>query len=1827
MADGKIIIETGLDSSGIEQGISRLNSVASKGLKVTTAAIAAVSTALVAAGGIVVKTGTDFESGMSRVKAISGATGAEFEALKQQAIDLGASTAFSASEAAEGMENLASAGFSTTEIMEAMPGMLDLAASAGEDLGTSSDIAASTLRGFGLAASDAGHVADVLAKNAADTNAAVADTGEAMKYVAPVANAMGIEFEECAAAIGIMADAGIKGSQSGTSLRGAMSRLVKPTDKMAETMAELGLSFFDSEGKMISLTDMTAMLQEKTAGLTDEQRNNALVTLFGQESLSGMLALMQAGPEKLSTLTASYKDCDGAAAEMAATMQDNLKSALEEVGGAAETLAIAVYDKMSEKLKEAAKAAIDYVNQLTEAFSSGGINGLVSKAGSIFAELTVQAAKQAPKMINAAVSCIKAFAKGIYSNRKAIYNAAIDIVKALASGIADLLPKEIGEPIKDMVNGISDSLKSGGLNDAIKDVIEMFKSLGDAIGSIAEAVLPLLISAIDFIGDNFTSFVSIIAGVVVAMGTYNAAVTISSVVTKVLATDFAALGAAMLANPVGLIVAGLAAVAATLVIASTATSDYARESKEHLIESTEAVEAHAERFKAAMSGIEQGISSATDVAEKESEANQALVDELHTLVDANGQVKAGNEERVAYILGELNAAYGTEMQLIDGKIDGLKEETATIENLMAVQKAQTLLSNTQDEYAAAIELITGDLTQMTAELETNKKVIKDHEYAMTAATSAANLLDPSYGGMATTIKELVTQTDGATAALVDYVSANNLGSAGTQALFDALASGKAVWDEASGSITDANGHTWDMLTVQTLLSDAEVELLGIVNDTTEAYNQSKSRMDELTSSITEAQTTMANWEALEDALATGDVDAISTAYSNLSKNMVTVANSGSEAVKSQMKTSLDGMQSYIDSVKNGTLQESDALLKEVSSTTGLALGEFANLGPDMVGAIQEMNTDMVAEVLNSRFTGTMTEEGKKGVDAFVASIGTLPEDTRGVMAGVLQAAIAGTDFGDAVAEEAEKSGSSFLDALRSVLKVHSPSRAVKEIFSNVAPGATEGLRAGQSDTTTEAKSFGGKVLEALIEGITGKKPVADATGKKVSDSINTNLGSADTRATGSKKVDEYNLGISSKLPNSQQSAAGVSNASNTGLGSADTQGTGSRKVNEYNAGIAGKKQESYQTGATLSGAAKSGAESVSLDPAGDNSGHQYAAAVASNQNISDAHSQGAFIAGRADAGARSVDGSGSGSNFGQTFGNSVKAKGEWAFLAGAELGARAQAGLNSKSGLDINSPSRKARKSGQNFDEGLVMGIDDKVSEAEKASMNLGTSSVDALQASIDAHSPAEKTKTLGDFFGDGFILGVTMSVPEAMEKAKKLGGEAVAALTAEIKRYQFNQNVGSLLGTALANGIEAGNPQVSESIKSVVKNAKSTMSSRVKAGNFDSAGTLIVNKVNSGITKGTATMKTELQRTLNTIVEDTMKNDLTLANTFKTLGNNALNAFTTAVQAKSDSAVKALQTTLDKLEATAQTKYNAITALQDKFESNLRGDRELFTLDEDGKMSLTDWVPDNAEMDKVSKGLAALKSKIDKDLFDEIAGMSNTGTQLQYIETLSALSKKELEAYNKGYVTNNKKAASIAKSAYADRVKEVENEFNSGVIKALGTLQTKMQNIGTQAVAGFIKGFKSSNGDLNYTMKAFTDSIVKQIKTSLKIKSPSKVTEGLGKFTGEGFVDGVLNSESDALAAGEILAKAAGTGLENLDFSAISAKMKAAVAASNAKIGAAVTTNLKVQADTTAAEEAKKVIDYAKLGDAVAYALVKAGLKVEVGERELGRVIGDLMA
>lgn len=344
----------------------KLTTLGSSAVNLGSTLTGAITTPLVGIGVAAMTTFGNFEQQMNRVKAISGATGGQFDQLKQRAVELGASSVFSASEVAQAMENMASAGMNVNDIYSASAGVMDLAAVSGRDMGLAAEAVASAMNQFGIAGENATHVADVYAKAAADTNAETVDMAEAMKYAGPVMSSLNSSFEETAAAIGIMSNAGIKGSQAGTTLRTAMQRLAAPTDVASKLMQSLGISAYNSEGQMKPISELLPHLQERLSGLSEEQRNNALNTLFGKESLSGMLALLDSAGPEFDGVVSGLQNSNGAAKEMADTMNSGLTGSIENLKGKLETAAITVSERFAPYIEQLA----DKVGELTEWFTN-----------------------------------------------------------------------------------------------------------------------------------------------------------------------------------------------------------------------------------------------------------------------------------------------------------------------------------------------------------------------------------------------------------------------------------------------------------------------------------------------------------------------------------------------------------------------------------------------------------------------------------------------------------------------------------------------------------------------------------------------------------------------------------------------------------------------------------------------------------------------------------------------------------------------------------------------------------------------------------------------------------------------------------------------------------------------------------------------------------------------------------------------------------------------------------------------------------------------------------------------------------------------------------------------------------------------------------------------------------------------------------------------------------------------------------------------------------------------------------------------------------------
>lgn len=502
--DGTLKFDTSIVTSGFQKGISSIGDMAAKGLKATMTILTGAATAIGTLGAAAIKVGSDFEGAMSKVEAISGATGSDLEALTNKAKEMGASTKFSATESANAFEYMAMAGWKTEDMLNGIEGIMNLAAASGEDLATTSDIVTDALTAFGLSAQDSTHFADILAQASSNANTNVGMMGETFKYVAPVAGALGYSAEDTAIAIGLMANAGIKSSQAGTSLRSIMSRLAKPTKEVQTAMDALGVSLTNSDGSMKELNEVIDDLRTGFSGLSEAEAAELASSLAGQEAMSGLLAIVNASDEDFDKLQSSIYSCDGAAAQMAETMNDNLQGQLTILKSGLEGLGISFYENIQTPLKDIVVEAQGMVQQLQDAFNKDGLTGMVTAFGDVLAQIVERAAGAAPELISvatglvssfcdslksstgmgeAAASLITALVTALFSCADDIWTTAIVLAGKMAQGIADGAP----EMVQSVVTCITD------IHESLSNLAPDFVDAGvQIIGSVAQGLADTL---------------------------------------------------------------------------------------------------------------------------------------------------------------------------------------------------------------------------------------------------------------------------------------------------------------------------------------------------------------------------------------------------------------------------------------------------------------------------------------------------------------------------------------------------------------------------------------------------------------------------------------------------------------------------------------------------------------------------------------------------------------------------------------------------------------------------------------------------------------------------------------------------------------------------------------------------------------------------------------------------------------------------------------------------------------------------------------------------------------------------------------------------------------------------------------------------------------------------------------------------------------------------------------------------------------------------------------------------------------------------------------
>ena len=505
----------------------------------------------------VVKTGMEFEQGMANVSAISGATGDELKALSEKAKEMGATTKFSALEASDAMSYMAMAGWNSQQMIDGIGGIMNLAAASGEDLASVSDIVTDNLTAFGLKASDAGKFADLLAVASSKSNTNVSMLGESFKNVAPIAGAMGYSVEDTTVALGLMANAGIKGSDAGTSLRGVMTRLAKPTAEVSKAMSELGIQATAADGSMKPLNQLIPELQTKFAGLTESEKGQYATMIAGKNAMSGFLSIVNSSPADFQALTDAMNNSEGAAQKMADTMNDTVSGKLTLLKSQFEGVKIAIFDALgSSQFKDVLQTASDglaaiqpYLTSLTVAIGNGLFSAIkvaqsvMSNFGAVMTALqpiidglkylfgslsqTVQSVFESPAIehFKGALQTVGVALNEAFSNTTAmdsisglfgeLLTSIIDVAAQIVTAVAPLLPVAM-----DIIGSIAQAAKAllppivQIVTGAIKAVTPVIQAIGNGVKVIVSAIVPI----IEKLSIILSPVISIVSGIAQVLG-------------------------------------------------------------------------------------------------------------------------------------------------------------------------------------------------------------------------------------------------------------------------------------------------------------------------------------------------------------------------------------------------------------------------------------------------------------------------------------------------------------------------------------------------------------------------------------------------------------------------------------------------------------------------------------------------------------------------------------------------------------------------------------------------------------------------------------------------------------------------------------------------------------------------------------------------------------------------------------------------------------------------------------------------------------------------------------------------------------------------------------------------------------------------------------------------------------------------------------------------------------------------------------------------------------------------------------------------------------
>ena len=1081
--------------------------------------------------------GSNFEAGMSKVAAISGASGEELDQLTTKAKEMGEKTKFSATEAASAFEYMAMAGWKASDMIGGIEGIMNLAAASGEDLATTSDIVTDALTAFGLSANDSGQFADVLAQASANANTNVSLLGESFKYVAPLAGTLGYTAEDTSIALGLMANAGIKGSQAGTSLKTALANMSSPTESMAGVMKKLNISLTDADGNMRSLRDVMDMLRKNMA--------------VGSPAL-----------KEFTKQTAEYTDHVAVSAEKIATLSGAEKDRWIQIGvgsDALEGLTNAESDalemralgyKITKDRKITDEEYLKLCEKLGEEQMELGESQQVAAAATLFGK---EAMAGMLNIINASEKDYVKLTKAIDNSTGAAEKMAetmndnvsgkITLLKSKVEGIMIKVFEKASDSIKKSINTISKALDGVDWN-------EFADNAGDAAETIADFFA--------FIVKNGSTIVSVLKAVATAFVTYQAVSTITSVFTafktlfeavKAGQTIMEALNLTMAANPYALVAAGIAALGIAL-------GEYAKHQKEAIeaefgltAAQKEAVQA-ANDLKASYDAMNESRTESQSKINSEFWYLDQLQNEYNNLIDANGKVKAGYEGRAEFILGELAKAFGMEKQQIRELIDENGKLSKSIDDLIIKKKAEAALAAEEENYKKAI----ADRAEAWKTYTNAQKTAKEAEDAYTDSIEKNG---DAFGKYQDMLKN-------APAEASNYYWAN-------RKLIESQDELKKSMDEANAGVKDAETGWMELnTTIKNYEGLMEASITGDVNK----INESMLKMQN--SFITAESGNRATLELQVQN------------FRNMYRDMDQAVQENSPYITKEMA---DGMYEMYQAAKK-ELDKLPPAAKETGEQTGndLKSGVESTIDDNRATA-----TVLGQNVVDGAVTGTlpMNASGVNAGDAFVIGVnskigaanaagvnvgtntnagavtGASPMNSSGVNAGT--AFVKGVDSKAGNANAAGKNvgsnanagavnGSSPMNTSGTnagnafVTGVNSKAGESNKAGNNVGSNANSGAVNGASPMNTSGANAGG----AFVSGVESKAGDAEKAGSTLGDKAKAGSETADSYSSGSAFGEGFFNGIGAWISKVWEKAKELAQSAWSGLKKGQEEGSPSK---------------------------------------------------------------------------------------------------------------------------------------------------------------------------------------------------------------------------------------------------------------------------------------------------------------------------------------------------------------------------------------------------------------------------------------------------------------------------------------------------------------------------------------------------------------------------------------------------------------------------------------------------------------------------------------------